>query len=106
MTTNLELTQTLSVLRHTLAQKRAARKTETDTHLHAFDAVSQHITVQLDNPLLEQSFRAYAVLERLRELETQGQHSAFEYSEILPQDKLLDLPDSQELQDFQRALQV
>jgi hypothetical protein len=106
MTTNLELTQTLSVLRRTLAKRRAARKTETDTHLHAFDAVSQHITAQSDNPLLEQSFRAYAVLERLRELETQGQHSTFECSEVPSQDSLLDLPNAQELQDFQRALQT
>jgi hypothetical protein len=106
LTANAEIEKTLTALRLTLAQRRASRKEQTDAELRAFDAVSSEITSQTDNPLLEQSFRAYAVLERLQALELERQTSAFSDSAMAEQASHFDIPDTHELQTFQHALAI
>ena len=103
-TPNLELEASLRTLRKVLAQKRAARKAQTDGDLRAFDSVSDSIFSQSENPLLEQSFRAHSVLARLHELEAERQHSIFHSSELGRQESLFDSPDAHEVAAFQRAL--
>jgi hypothetical protein len=85
-----ELQQTLHSLRNTLAKKRAARKTQTNTDICAFESVSQHLASQSENLLLEQSFRAYSVLNRLHELNIERQQSLFANSVLDKQTSLFD----------------
>lgn len=104
MSTNPELAQTLNALRRTLAEKRSARKAQTDGDLRAFDSVSDSIFSQSENPLLEQSFRANSVLARLHELELERQNSLFHNSALDKQESRFDSADAEEIAAFQRAL--
>lgn len=107
-----ELEATLKSLRANLAQKRAARKSQTQAELQAFDAVSKQLHTESENPLLEQSFRAYAVLERLQALELERQHSLFGVSQLSSEESLFCDSDSNtnadadELLAFQQALKA
>jgi len=102
MTQSEQLNKSVSAMRRALAHKRAARKIQTNTQLVAHEVVSNALAAS-ENPLLEQSFRAYAVLERLDALEGQAQSSAFAHS-VLDIDLTL-APESEELAAFGQALQ-
>ena len=104
MSTDLDLDKTLGILRATLAQKRAARKTQTNSDLRVFERISEEVATQSENPLLEQSFRVHAVLEHLNALNLERQHSLFGNSQLSKQESRFDGPSEQELLDFQKAL--
>jgi len=105
MSTDLELSLTLATLRATLAEKRAARKAQTNSDLRAFEIVSEEVAAQSDNPLLEQSFRVHGVLERLNALNLERQHSLFGNSELGKQASQFDAePSEAEWLAFQQAL--
>ncbi len=76
MTASEELHHSLHTLRTTLAKKRAERKNATNSQLRALEVVSHSLAAE-SNPLLDQSFRAYSVLERLNALDAERDASAF-----------------------------
>ena len=104
MNTDLELGKTLETLRATLAQKRAARKAETNSHLRAFEWMSEEVAAESENPLLEQSFHPTSTLAQPHAAGVEHQHSLFGSSQLPKQDSQFTRPDAEESKTIAKML--